>query len=108
MQAVADESLRRQVDDLKKTNERIATTNAQLKAEVNRVLNELEQKCNSVAGLVSRDEVMRELREKFKAEYRGETIDEIPSSFKDTTFGPKVIPYIRFVSDTILKPSLPK
>lgn len=108
VQAVADESLRRQVDDLKKRNERIATTNAQLKAEVNRLRNELEQKGNSVAGLVSRDEVMRELREKFKAEYRGETIDEIPSAFRTTTFGPKVIPYIRFVSDTILKPSLLK
>ena len=107
-QAVVDETPRHQIDDLKKTNERTATTNAQLETEVNRLRNELEQKANSVAGLVSRDEVMRELREKFKAEYRGETIDEIPSAFKTTPFGPKVIPYIRFVSDTILKPSLPK
>lgn len=107
-QAVVDETSRHQVDELKKTSEGLAATNAQLVTEVNRLRNELEQKANSVAGLVSRDEVMRELREKFKAEYRGETIDEIPSAFKTTPFGPKVIPYIRFVSDTILKPSLPK
>ena len=100
--AVADESLRRQVDDLKKTNERLAATNAQLETEVNRLRNELEQKGNSIAGLVSRDEVMRELREKFKAEYRGGKIDEIPSTFRNTTFGQKAVPYIRFVNETII------
>ena len=101
-QAVADESLRRQVDDLKKTNERLAATNAQLVAEVNRLRNELEQKQTPAAGLLSRDEVMRELREKFKVEYHGGKIDEIPSTFRNTTFGQKAVPYIRFVNETII------
>lgn len=107
-QAVADESPRRQVDDLKKTNERLAATNAQLEAEVKRLRNELEQKGNSVAGLVSRDEVMRELREKFRVEYHGELMDKVPDSFGLTKAGQKANLYIRFVNETFLKPSQTK
>ena len=104
-QAAADETLRHQVDDLKKTNERFAATNVQLVAEVNRLRNELEQKDNSVAGLVSRDDVMRELREKFKVEYHGELMDKVPDSFGQTKAGRKANLYIRFVNETFLKSS---
>lgn len=103
----ADETLQHQIEELKKTNAQFVVTNAQLEAEVNHLRNDLEQKGKSVAGLVSREEVIRELREKFRVEYHGDKI-EIPSTFKNTPFGPKAIPYIRFVSDTILKASLSK
>ena len=106
-QAVADESLRRQVDDLKKTNERIATTNAQLEAEVNRLRNELEQKGKSEAGLVSRDEVIRELKEKFCTEFHGKEQSVMGSQYGRID-REDYNPYIRFVNETILKSSSTK
>ena len=106
-QAVADESLRRQVDDLKKTNERIATTNAQLETVVNRLRNELEQKGKSEAGLVSRDEVIRDLKEKFCTEFNGKEKSVMGSQYGRVD-REDYNPYIRFVNETILKSSSTK
>lgn len=97
----ADESLLHQIEDLKKTNAQFVVTNAQLEAEVNHLRNDLEQKGKFVAGLVSREEVIRELREKFETQYRGRPIERVEE------LAPKYVamytPYLRLVNENILK-----
>ena len=107
MQAVVDEILPHQIDDLKKTNERIATTNAQLEAEVKRLRNELEQKGKSEAGLVSREEVIRDLKEKFRTKFHGKEKSVMGSQYGRVD-REDYNPYIRFVNETILKSSSTK
>ena len=107
-QAVADESLRRQVDDLKKTNERIATTNAQLEAEVNRLRNELEQRGNAAIGLVSREDVIKELRETFSSQYHGRQQKELTKDRHPPKDIDAYNPYVRFINEKILNVSQTK
>ena len=106
-QAVVDETFRRHSDDLKKSNEGLAATNAQLVAEVDRLRNELEQRGNSAAGLVSRDEVIRDLKEKFCTEFHGKEKSVMGSQYGRVD-RENYNPYIRFVNETILKSSSTK
>lgn len=107
-QAVVDETPRHQNDDLKKTNERTATTNAQLETEVNRLRNELEQRGNAAIGLVSREDVIKELRETFSSQYHGRQQKELTKDRHPPKDIDAYNPYVRFINEKILNVSQTK
>ena len=97
------EAQRHQVDDLKKTNERLAATNALLMAEVKHLQTDLEQKGKSAVELVSREEVVRELRKQFETQYRGQRVEKVDKEKIAPKYVDLYTPYLRLVNENILK-----
>lgn len=86
---------------LKDANAELVATNAHLAAEVKRLQNDIEQKGKSEAGLVSRESVILELKEKFESKYKGRRVkgvEDLGQKYRDM-----YEPYLRLVNDNILK-----
>ena len=87
----------------RRENERLAAENAQMKKELDRLREGAAQGGPASGKMVSRADVMRELRRVFEEKYRGRRQEVMKNDFsaKDRD---AFNPYIRFVNEAILGP----